>query len=501
MSSSRIRAATTPRPSDWAAWLRLRFPEHTRAPFAQRHADLWGWAWSIVGGQAPSPPAFVGIWPRGGAKSTTAELVTVQVGERQTRRYVLYVSETQDQADRHVMAIGRLMEQAGMQRAVNKYGSSRGWRRNQLISSLGFKVEGIGLDSAARGAKLDEDRPDLIIIDDVDSRHDTGAAVQKKIETITQTILPAMAAHGAVLAVQNLIHANSIFSQLADGRADFLTDRIVSGPHRAVDELVTETVDGRTVITGGTPSWAGQDLAACQRFINTWGWTAFAREAQQDIARGGAAFPSWRDGVHLVDMPVVAQDWPVWAAFDYGHAHNTAFGVFTRAPGDVVYLLGEHVRNDWLPRQHAPEMDALCQRLGIAKARLRRVVAGHDVFARKGDASGQTIAEQYAALGWDFEYADIDRVNGWSAVRERLGDVEQGIAPRLFVVRTCLISAQQLRLAMRDPRRLEDVEKTNSDPDTGEGGDDALDMTRYGVMAAGGHELASAPSPLGGYRG
>jgi hypothetical protein len=469
-------------------------PSHAEP--SPRHSALWAWVWSLAAGRAAQPVAFVAIWPRGGAKSTSAELACVACCERQTRRYVLYVSETQDQADKHVMAIGRLMEQAGIERALNKYGSSRGWRRNQLISAGGFKVEGIGLDSAARGAKLDEDRPDLIVIDDIDSRHDTAASVQKKIETLTQTILPAMAPHGAVLAVQNLIHANSIFARLADGRADFLSDRTISGPHKAVDGLTTVTLDGRTLITGGTPTWAGQDLAACQRFIDTWGWTAFQREAQQDVERGGAAFPTWDGATHLRTVEV-QPDWPVWGAFDYGHAHNTAFGVFTRAPGNIVYLLGEHVRHNELPAQHAPQMDALMDRLGVPKARLMRVVAGHDVFAQKGDARGLTIADQYAALGWRFEPAAIDRVTGWSAVRERLGDPTAGIPPRLYLAPACHFTAEQIRLAMRDPKRPEDVEKTNSDPDTGEGGDDALDMLRYGVMAAPGPsvQVYRAPAP------
>ena len=38
---------------------------------------------------------------------------------------------------------------------------------------------------------------------------------------------------------------------LADGRADFLTNRIVSGPHPAIRDMVYEEHDGKYVITGG----------------------------------------------------------------------------------------------------------------------------------------------------------------------------------------------------------------------------------------------------------
>ena len=37
------------------------------------------------------------------------------------------------------------------------------------------------------------------------------------------------------------------------------------------------------VITGGTATWAGQDLDTCQRQINDWGLTAFLREAQHEV--------------------------------------------------------------------------------------------------------------------------------------------------------------------------------------------------------------------------
>jgi hypothetical protein len=56
-----------------------------------------------------------------------------------------------------------MMERAGFERELNKYGSSKGWRRNQIRTSDGFKVDAIGLDTAARGFKIDEDRPDFIV--------------------------------------------------------------------------------------------------------------------------------------------------------------------------------------------------------------------------------------------------------------------------------------------------------------------------------------------------
>lgn len=251
--------------------------------FASHHEEFWEWLWDIESGSDPAP--FVGIWSRGGGKSTTAELGAAALGLRGKRKYVLYVRDNQDRADDSVANIGALLESVGTERQVNKYGNSRGWRRNRLRTADGFTVDALGLDVAGRGVKLENQRPDVIIFDDIDGRHDSQRATEKKTQTITDSLLPAGTDNVAVMFIQNLIIPNGIASQLADGRADFLSGRIVSGPHPAVRDLKTEKQerpDGslRDVIVGGIASWAGQSLEACQRLIDRLGLSAFTRECQ-----------------------------------------------------------------------------------------------------------------------------------------------------------------------------------------------------------------------------
>lgn len=282
-------------PADWAAWLRTLFPGHVAAGFSGRHTALWDWVWDLRAGVRPRP--FVAVWPRGGGKSTSAELAVVAMAARRVRRYGLYVCETQDQADDHIQNVAGLLESRQVElyyprmaeRAVGKYGNSRGWRRNRLRTASGFTIDAIGLDSAARGAKLDEHRPGFMVLDDLDSELDSATTAEKKILVLTRKLLPAGAGDLAVLAVQNLVHGNSIFSRLAGSEADFLLDRIVSGPHPAVEGLVTELRGEQYVIVAGTATWAGQDLAHCQKSINTGGLTSFLSECQHevDVVAGG----------------------------------------------------------------------------------------------------------------------------------------------------------------------------------------------------------------------
>jgi predicted phage terminase large subunit-like protein len=285
VSESQPKAIDLPA-GGWREWLALNFPNVATAPFAERHVRLWDWFDALKVGVRPRPA--VEVWPRGGAKSSTAELATAWMGLKLTRRFVLIVSETQEQADLHVQSIASLFERIDVERAVGKYGSSKGWRRNQLRVANGFNVAALGLDTASRGIKLDEFRPDAILFDDIDNSEDTPKTIQKKIRIITSKLLPAGSADCAILFLQNLIREDGVVGQLVSGEADFLHDRNAAKVEPAVYGLETRLVmgpDGRNVyeVTAGKPSWEGQSIAVVQAQINAWGFGAFMREGQHEV--------------------------------------------------------------------------------------------------------------------------------------------------------------------------------------------------------------------------
>lgn len=308
LEEAAVRAAAEWHPETWLtrvlpAYVQARgneTPDEAEALFAPHHRAFWAWAWPILAGDRPD--TFVGIWGRGEAKSTTAEAAVVAFGARRRRRYVLYVCNTQDQADDHVGNIAGMLESSGVarwypemsDRLVGKFGNSKGWRRNRLRTSTGFTVDALGLDTAARGVKLDEQRPDLLVVDDIDAHDDSPRAVQRKIDALTKKLLPAGSPDMAVLCIQNLVHRDGVFARLADGRAQFLARRIVSGPVPAVEGLVTRHEvgadgKGRDVIVAGVPTWPVQSMERLQQKIDDWGLPSFLSEAQHDVhARDGA---------------------------------------------------------------------------------------------------------------------------------------------------------------------------------------------------------------------
>ena len=297
MSSSNGR----PVPDNWRDWLKLLFPSYFSAKFAERHVEFWDWLTAVELGEKPRP--FVAIWGRGGAKSTNAEAAVVWCGAKDTRRYIWYVSETQDQADEHVANIGAMLETATVEahyprlaaRKIGKYGNSKGWRRNRLRTASGLTVDALGLDTARRGFKIEEQRPDMMIFDDIDGELDKIETTDKKESIITKKLLPAGSKDCAILFVQNLVLATGIFGRLYDGSARYLANRIVSGPHPAVVDLKTENQNGRTIIIQGQATWEGQNLDICQAQIDEWGIDAFLAECQHDVfSRSGQIFlPEW----------------------------------------------------------------------------------------------------------------------------------------------------------------------------------------------------------------
>lgn len=285
-------------PSEWDGWLRRYFPDYTTAPFAEFHAEHWRWAWSIERGRPA--PSRVDCWGRGLAKSTSAELTVAALGARGARAYCLYVSDKQNQADDHVANIGAMVESQRFahayplmaEREVGLYGRPRAWRRQRLRTASRFTVDAVGLDTAIRGVKIDADRPDLIVLDDVDDVDDSPGTTAKKVDLITKSLIGAGSGEDlVVLVAQNMVHRDSVVAQLVDGRADFLRGAIMSGPIPAIQGFAAEDTPAGYRITAGVPTWAGFDIGAAQAQLNKMSLAAFRSEYQHEVdLLGGGLF-------------------------------------------------------------------------------------------------------------------------------------------------------------------------------------------------------------------
>ena len=67
------------------------------------------------------------------------------------------------------------------------------------------------------------------------------------------------------------------------------------------------------------------------------------------------------------------------------------------------------------------------------------------------------------AEGENVTKASTDRVSGWAEILTRLGDVDRGVAPRLFIHQRCQRLLATLPNLQHDPNRPEDVLKVDAD--------------------------------------
>jgi hypothetical protein len=93
------------------------------------------------------------------------------------------------------------------------------------------------LEEGVRGGRLFDLRFSMFVLDDIDSRKDSPAAVEKKLKIIAHEMLPAGTPDTLKLFPQNLIHEDSVLNQIYTRRSDVLSERQESGPVKAFAEL------------------------------------------------------------------------------------------------------------------------------------------------------------------------------------------------------------------------------------------------------------------------
>jgi hypothetical protein len=194
------------------------------------------------------------------------------------------------------------------------------------------------------------------------------------------------------------------------------------------------------------------------------------------------------------------------AAMDYGYTHLTAVLFACLDSAGNIYIMDEHAERYWIPQQHVQAIKAkLAQHhiytsedhlrevlrtrypAGLSseveaqwhlgrRRMLSRFVAGEDMFNK--ESNGQSVAHQYRDLGITLRKAYMDRMSGWSAVLQRLGDPAAGIMPSLFIHHRCRRLIECLPCVQQDPDRPGDVLKSNINEE-GVGGDDFADALRY----------------------
>ena len=202
--------------------------------------------------------------------------------------------------------------------------------------------------------------------------------------------------------------------------------------------------------------------------------------------------------------------WPRWISLDWGFEHPSAVYWHAAIPGgnaggasayprrpayeenafpptanrQQVVTYREYVTRRTPPREIAREIVARSEFCG-EREKVETVYLSPDAFARRTDEA--SIAEQMgdvlASAGLPRPTpADDDRIGGWMLMYQMLD------AGEWVLTDNCSELIRSLPNLVRDPERIEDVQKVN--------GDDAADAARYGLKSRYGSRQVLAYAPL-----
>ena len=154
--------------------------------------------------------------PRSHAKSTITDLVYLAwVICNKKATFILLISDTYSQAALFLDAIKGEFESNDRLRSF--YGSltSDKWAEGEIISN-GILIKALGGGMKVRGLKFKENRPDLIICDDLENEEavDNKDRREKFERWFTAALIPCMAKGGRIIVIGTILHFDSLLAKL-----------------------------------------------------------------------------------------------------------------------------------------------------------------------------------------------------------------------------------------------------------------------------------------------
>lgn len=202
----------------------LYLSHHLAKPPSRMHEELFGMLESLT--QTDGGRLAVAA-PRNSAKSTLVTLLyplwSICHGKH---RFIVLLSDTAEKAaefldhiKRELVTNTRLAEDypEACER-TGRYPRAPRWRANEIITANDIKVAAQGVNQNIRGRRHAQDRPDLIIVDDAESRENTNTAeARAKLDDwFNKAILKAGTKETRVLVVGTIQHYDSLLAKLTD---------------------------------------------------------------------------------------------------------------------------------------------------------------------------------------------------------------------------------------------------------------------------------------------
>ena len=155
----------------------------------------------------------------------------------ETRRFILIISDTNDQAAGFTLPIRLELEENP--RLLHDFGFFQGrtWKQNDFTTAKGVRVLARGRGERVRGLKNMQHRPDRAVVDDFENDQNVRnpLLVGQGLDWLRRAVMGSMAAGASFIMVGNLFAPNGILSKFM-AEADEQGPLYVSRVYRALDE-------------------------------------------------------------------------------------------------------------------------------------------------------------------------------------------------------------------------------------------------------------------------
>jgi hypothetical protein len=179
--------------ADDEAWFKYYFPNYYKsesAPFHIESTQVWMNSTRIY---------LVRAWSRELAKTARAMMEDLKLMLTGKAKFKIQVSVSEDKAVALLQGIKINLE--SNQRIINDYGEQRklgSWEDNLFVTKKGFGCAAIGAGQSPRGLRIEDYRPDILDIDDIDTDEEcrNPKIIKQKWEWIEQALIPTLSVSG-----------------------------------------------------------------------------------------------------------------------------------------------------------------------------------------------------------------------------------------------------------------------------------------------------------------
>lgn len=264
---------------------------------------------------------------RGSGKSTKFEEgAALEVGWQKVRN-LLILGESETRAAERLAAIKHIIEYDEYYQAFFNCGPGPVWTDTKCITSTGIMIQAAGRGQSLRGVKHLSDRPDLILLDDIEDKESgsvaTPQARKKTREWLTGTVIPAMAPGGRMRMAATPIHPEALAPTLdKDAKRSWVT-RTYPVLYKDEEGKWASSWPDRFKVEDVLKQWEDyRDIGQEEDFVQEYLCQAVNPASQ-----------TFTEGMFVVE-PRVRSWHPVYAVYD--PARSTAKSWWTATTGKVV---------------------------------------------------------------------------------------------------------------------------------------------------------------------